>query len=87
MNAKHHCSAGNAMLPVLLERITWNAVGHRRPRLHQPNHFIGSRLDDISPGRVIKQDLVLIVSATYVSVLPESGPCMCHTLAAYYLAA
>lgn len=69
---------------MLLKRITWNAVGHGRPGLHQSNNFSGSRLDDIIPGGVGKQNLVLIISATYVSVLPESSPCMCHTLAADY---
>ena len=66
---------------VLLEmKVTWNAVGDRRPRLHHLNSFIGSRLDDISPGGLIEQDLVLVVPACYVGVLPESCPCMCHAM-------
>ena len=72
-------NAEHAVLQMLLKRVTWNAVGYRRPGLHQPNSLIGSRLDDISPGGVIEQDLVLILSTSYVSVLPESCPCTCHS--------
>lgn len=72
---------GSAVLTVLLEKkVTWNTVGNRRPGLHHLNSFIGSRLDDISPGGLIEQDLVLIVPACYVGVLPESHPCMCHAM-------
>lgn len=78
INAMHN---GSAMAVLLQQKVTWNAVGNRRPGLHHLNSFIGSRLDDISPGGLVEQNLVLIISACYVGVLPESCPCMCYAMA------
>lgn len=61
---------------LLVEEVTWDTVGNSGAGLHRLDSRVSSRLDDVIPGGLSEQDSVLIILfASYVSVLPERRPC------------